>query len=91
MCALCGTRMQASWQLLCKCGTPEITYGHAIHASQTILIKINHHTFEHPKYENCKPECAKKVLIAMHNENKANCNENFRICAEEPVAPLYKQ
>ena len=27
----------------------------------------------------------------MHNENKANCNENFRICAEEPIAPLYNQ
>ena len=32
----------------------------------------------------------KRTLIAMLNENKANCNENFRICAEEPVAPLYK-
>ena len=33
----------------------------------------------------------KRILIAMHNENKADCNENFRICAEEPVGPLYKQ
>ena len=33
----------------------------------------------------------KRILIAMHNENKADCNENFRICAEEPVAPLYKR
>ena len=32
----------------------------------------------------------KWILIAMHNENKADCNENSRICAEEPVAPLYK-
>ena len=32
----------------------------------------------------------KRILIAMHNENKADCNENFRICAEEPVASLYK-
>ena len=32
----------------------------------------------------------KRILIAMLNENKADCNENFRICAEEPVAPLYK-
>ena len=32
-----------------------------------------------------------RILIAMHNENKADCNENFRICAEEPVGPLYKQ
>ena len=29
----------------------------------------------------------KKILIAILNENKANLNENFRICAEEPVAP----
>ena len=33
----------------------------------------------------------KRILIVMHNENKADCNENFRICAEKPVAPLYKQ
>ena len=32
----------------------------------------------------------KRILIAIKNENKANCNEIFRICAEEPVAPLYK-
>ena len=33
----------------------------------------------------------KRILIAMLNENKADLNENFRICAEEPIAPLYKQ
>ena len=32
----------------------------------------------------------KRILIAMHNKIKADYNENFRICAEEPVAPLYK-
>ena len=32
----------------------------------------------------------KRILIAMLNENKAESNENFRICAEEPIAPLYK-
>ena len=31
----------------------------------------------------------KRILIVMHNENQADSNENFRICAEEPVAPLY--
>ena len=31
----------------------------------------------------------KRIPITMLNENKAHCNENFRICAEEPVAPLY--
>ena len=33
----------------------------------------------------------KRILIAMHNENKADCNENFRICAEKSIGPLYKQ
>ena len=30
-----------------------------------------------------------RILIAMHNENTAKLNENFRMGAEEPVAPLY--
>ena len=33
----------------------------------------------------------KKILITMLNENKADWNENFRICSEEPIAPLYKR
>ena len=32
-----------------------------------------------------------RILIAMLNENKADWNGNFRICADEPIAPLYKQ
>ena len=31
----------------------------------------------------------KRILIAMHNENEADCNENLGIFAEEPVAPLH--
>ena len=42
------------------CGMPEITYGHAVRTSQTIFIKINHLTFWHPKYKNCKLEHAEK-------------------------------
>ena len=33
----------------------------------------------------------KRILIAMLNKNKADTNENFRICAEESLAPLYKR
>ena len=32
----------------------------------------------------------KRILIAMLNENMAVSNENFRMCSEESVAPLYK-
>ena len=33
----------------------------------------------------------KRILIAMLNDNKADLNENFRICSEESVAPLYNR
>ena len=33
----------------------------------------------------------KRIPIVMLNENKADWNENSRICAEEPIAPLYKR
>ena len=29
-----------------------------------------------------------RILVAMRNEKKTNCNENLRTCAEEPIAPL---
>ena len=32
-----------------------------------------------------------RIFIAMHNENTAKSNENFRMGAEEPVAPLYNR
>ena len=32
-----------------------------------------------------------RILIATLNDNEADCNENFMICAEESVGPLYKQ
>ena len=32
----------------------------------------------------------KMILIAIHNENKADYNENFSIYAEESVGALYK-
>ena len=48
-----------------KCGMSGITYGHAIRTRQTIFKKINHLTYYHPKYENCKPE---------HAENDSDCH-----------------
>ena len=75
---------------LCICGTPGITYGHAIHASQMIFIKITTSHFSSLNMKIANQNVPKRILIAMHNKNKAVCNENFRICAEEPIAPLYK-
>ena len=75
---------------LCICVTPEITYGHAIHPSQTILSKLTASHFGTQNMRIANQNVLKRILIAMLNENKANGNENFRICAEEPVGPLYK-
>ena len=52
-------------------------------------ITASHFSTLNTKFAN--QNMLKRILIAMLNENKANWNENFRICAEEPAAPLYKQ
>ena len=52
-------------------------------------LTASHYSTQNMKFAN--QNVLKKILIAMHSENKADCNENFRICAEEPIAPLYKQ
>ena len=54
------------------------------------LSKITASHFSTLNMDFANQNVLKRILIAMLNENKADCNENFRICAEEPVAPLYK-
>ena len=44
-------------------------------------ITASHFGTQNMKFAN--RNMVERILIAMHNENKANCNENFRICAEE--------
>ena len=55
------------------------------------LIKLTASHFSTLNMRIANQNVLKMVLIAMHNENTANYNENFRICAEESVRPLYKQ
>ena len=50
-------------------------------------LTASHFSTLNTRFEN--QNVLESILIAMHNKNKAECNENFRICAEEPVAPLY--
>ena len=54
------------------------------------LSKITASHFSTPYTKFANQNVLKRILIVMLNENKADSNENFRICAEEPVAPLYK-
>ena len=73
------------------CGMPGITYGCAIRTGRMIFIKITSSYFSTLNMKFANQNVLKRILIAMLNENKADWNENFRICAEEPVAPLYKR
>ena len=73
------------------CGMPGISYGRAIHASKQYLSKLTASHFSTLNMKIANQNVLKRILIAMHNENKANCNENFRICVEEPIAPVYKR
>ena len=53
------------------------------------ILTTSHFSTLNMKFAN--QNMLKRIIIAMLNKNKADCNENFRICAEEPVAPLYKR
>ena len=54
------------------------------------LLKITTSHFNTLNMKIANQNVLKRILIAMLNENMADSNENFRICSEESVAPLYK-
>ena len=54
------------------------------------LIKLTVSHFSTLNMRIANQNALKTILIAMHNKNKADYNEKFRICAEESVGPLYK-
>ena len=58
--------------------------------AELYLSKITTSHFSTLNMDFANRNVLKRFLIAMLNENKAKSNENFRIGAEEPVAPLYK-
>ena len=57
--------------------------------AEQYLSKITTSHFSILNTEIANQNVLKRILIVMRNENQADSNENFRICAEEPVAPLY--
>ena len=52
------------------------------------LSKITTSHFSTLNTDFANQNVLKRILIAVLNENKADWNENFRICVEEPIAPL---
>ena len=59
--------------------------------AERYLSKLTTSHFSNLNVDFADQNMLKRILIAMLNENKADWNENFRICAEEPVAPLYRR
>ena len=59
--------------------------------AELYLIKLTTLHFSTLNMKIANQTMLKMILITMHNENKVDCNENFKICAEESIGPLYKQ
>ena len=60
-------------------------------SAELYLRKITASHFSTLNTKIANQDMLKRILIAMYNENKADFNEKFMICAEESVGPLYKQ
>ena len=90
MCASYHTHVLASWLSLDIYDSLEVTYWHDVCMSQMTSTKIHHFTFFTLDNKNANENILKRILIAMHNENKTNFNENFRTYSQEPIAQLYK-
>ena len=57
--------------------------------AEQYLSKITTSQFSTLNTKIANQNVLKRILIVMHNENHVDSNENVRICAEEPIAPLY--
>ena len=57
--------------------------------AEQYLSKITTSHFSTLNTEIANQNVLKRILFVMCYENQADSNENFRICAEEPIAPLY--
>ena len=87
--ALCGARMQASQPPYVYMACQELLMDVPFAQAKQYLSKLtaSHFGTLNMRFEN--QNVLERILVAMHNKNKADCNGNFRICAEEPIAPLY--
>ena len=89
-CAHCAACMQASRPPYVYVVCQELLMDVLFVQAKRYLSKISASHFSTLNMKFANWNMLKRILIAMLNENKVDCNENFRICAEEPIAPLYK-
>ena len=90
MCASHSTCTQASQPPYIYMACQKLLMGMLFMPAKLYLSKLTASHFGTLNMKIANQNMLKRILIVMHNENKANCNENFRICAEEPIGPLYK-
>ena len=90
MCALRGTRIQGSRPPYVYVARQEFLMDVSFAQAGLYLSKIAASHFSTLNTIFANRNVLKRILIAILNENKANWNENFRICTEESVSPLYK-
>ena len=84
-----GERMQASrWPKL-YVARQDLLMDVPFAQAELYLSEITTSHFSTLNIEIANQNVLKRILIVMRNENQADSNENFRICAEEPLAPLY--
>ena len=55
-----------------------------------LLLKLTTSPFDSLNQEYANENVMKRIPIAVHNENKANCNENFKTYSKESIGHLYK-
>ena len=89
--ALCGMCMQACRPPYVYVACQELLMDVPFVQAKQYLSKITTSHFSTLNTKFANQNVLKRILISMHSENKANWDENFRICAEEPIAPLYKR
>ena len=90
MCASHDVRTQASSPPYVYLAHQELLMDVPFAQAERYLSKLTASHFSTLNMDFANQNVLKRTLIAMLNKNKAVCNENFRICAEDPVAPLYK-
>ena len=91
MCALHGMHIQASRPPYVYVAHQELLMGMPFAQAEQHLRQLTESHFSTLNVDFANQNVLERILIAMLNENKADWNGNFRICAEEPIAPLYKR
>ena len=85
-----GMRTQASWPFLLYVVRQDLLMDVPFTQAERYLSNLTASHFNTLNTKFANQNVLKRIVIAMLNENKDDSNENFRICAEDPIAPLYK-